>query len=103
MSRTRTEAYRFTVNNMNDGRINELKQLIKVTNLYRRIDELQMGSTVKVRDRVVVRARLGKNNPHANRYRRGGDLYRWSSQDIRPEHGQRFDVYLRTVRQYDWM
>jgi hypothetical protein len=46
----------------------------------------------------VVRARLGKNNPNAARYRLGGDLYQWSSQTIRPEHGQRFDVYVQIRR-----
>ena len=93
----RTSAYRFTTENLNDARIDELKNNVKIMNLYHKIEELE-GTGNKQSHRVVVRARLGKNNPNAARYRLGGDLYQWSSQTIRPEHGQRFDVYVQVRR-----
>jgi hypothetical protein len=48
---------------------------------------------------VRIRPRLGENNPYAHLYASGrgqtkrGSLHRWSSQDIKREHGTRFDVY----------
>jgi hypothetical protein len=48
----------------------------------------------KVRWRVSVKGRLGKDNPSAHHYHRGGRHWRWSSIDIRPEHSTRFDVYV---------
>lgn len=48
----------------------------------------------KVRWRVSVKGRLGKGNPNAHHYRRGGRHWRWSSICIRPEHSTRFDIYV---------
>jgi hypothetical protein len=42
-----------------------------------------------------IRARLGKDNPNKSLYAKGGPLKRRSSQDIKPEHGTRFDAYTR--------
>ena len=42
-----------------------------------------------------IRARLGKDNPNKKLYATGGPLKRNVSQDIKPEHGSRFDVYDR--------
>lgn len=53
------------------------------------------------RPRSRIRARLGRGNPYAHLYASGrgksprGDLHRHTSMDIRPEHGIRFDVYIR--------
>jgi hypothetical protein len=55
--------------------------------------QLRAGGS-KVRYRVSVKGRLGKDNPHAHLYRLGAPLHRYSSQDIRPEHSTRFDVYV---------
>ena len=44
---------------------------------------------------IRIRGRLGRNNPYAYLYRRGGKLYRSSSQDIRVEHAQSIDVYTK--------
>lgn len=46
------------------------------------------------RYRVSVKGRLGKNNPNALHYRRGGKHWRYSSIDIRPEHSTYFDLYV---------
>ena len=56
----------------------------------------------RVKERAVlrVRGRLGKNNPNAHLYRRGGKLHTWTSQDIRPEHSLRFDIYVSSRRDY---
>ncbi|CAB5221340.1 hypothetical protein UFOVP247_141 [uncultured Caudovirales phage] len=44
---------------------------------------------------IRFRARLGKDNPNKALYGKGGPLKRMSSQDIKPEHGTRFDAYSR--------
>ena len=44
--------------------------------------------------RLFVRPRLGKNNPARALYARGGALHRETSQDIKREHGVRFDLYV---------
>lgn len=46
------------------------------------------------RYRVSVKGRLGKNNPNARHYRRGGKHWRYSSIDIRSEHSTHFDLYV---------
>lgn len=47
-----------------------------------------------VRYALAVRPRLGRHNPNAHLYAKGGPLHRWSGQTIKREHGQRFDVYV---------
>lgn len=47
--------------------------------------------------RIRVRGRLGPNSPHAPLYSKGGLFWRASSQDIRPEHASRFDVYVNVI------
>ena len=102
----RSNAYKFTVTSMEDPAIALLKHDAKVENLIRRLEEARSGTVHRSewggqeyvrRVRVRVRARLGKDSPYAHLYRRGGKHYRWTSQDIRPEHGSRFDVYVHDV------
>lgn len=50
------------------------------------------------RTRVRVRSRLGKDNPNADDYKRGGKHWRPSSMDIKREHGSRHDIYHYTSR-----
>jgi len=50
--------------------------------------------------RVLVKGRLGNNNPDAHLYRVGGPLHRHSAICIRPEHSTRFDVYI--TKRYSW-
>lgn len=45
-----------------------------------------------------VRGRLGKDNPNAEKYRRGGPLYRSSSQDYKPSDSKSVDVYSRKYK-----
>lgn len=78
-SKVRTMNYIGTVTSLDDPEIAKAKQSIK---------ELGAGG-------IRIRARLGRNNPEAHRYHRGGDLYRISCVDYRPEHGVRWDVYRR--------
>ena len=46
---------------------------------------------------IRIRARLGKDNPAAPRYHRGGDLFRMSCVDYRKEHGVRWDIYRKAA------
>jgi hypothetical protein len=49
---------------------------------------------------LKVRPRLGRNSPFRHLYALGGPLHRYSSQDIKREHGARFDMYV--YRRYDY-
>ena len=52
-----------------------------------------------MRWRLRVRPRLGRNSPFKHLYAKHGPLWRPSSQDIKREHGARFDLYV--YRRYD--
>lgn len=92
--------YKFTVTDLNDPLIQEWKTWMKKENLVRRLNEVDnppeviSGWEVRKRNFMRIRPRLGKNNPNAKLYRRGGKHWRPSSIDIKPEHGTRFDVYV---------
>lgn len=104
VTRRRSSDYAFTTTNPNDSRIADLKLHARIMGMENSIIELKNPDVAKrafkSRYRVVVRGRLGKDNPNAHLYRAGGPLKRLTSQDIRHEHAQRFDVYLREVRIY---
>ena len=89
----RTQAYKFTTSDINDPEIEKIKHHAKVLNAGARLNELIMRKPYD-RCRIVVRGRLGDNNPNAPLYRRGGKLYRMSAQMIKHEHATRFDVYM---------
>ena len=95
--------YRCTVKTLDDKVIEMYKAQAKIANLFgRAYDASLLASGSKTprwtkRQRVRVRGRLGKNSPFAHLYKKGGPLHRWSSQDIRPEHAARFDVYVHEV------
>ena len=93
-----SESYAFTVTDLNAPGIAAAKWMAKVANAKRRVEELQNSAQNIVRQRVVIRPRLGKNNPHRHLYAVGGPLKRLSSQDIKREHGARFDVYVREIQ-----
>ena len=85
----RSSSYEFTVSTADHQSIGILRAYAKMVNDIRK--------TLRGEDRrlrVKVRPRLGRNNPHAHLYAVGGPLKRYSSQNIRKEHGTRFDVYL---------
>lgn len=102
----RTSAYLFTTEKLADVDMDMVRRDARIKTLLQRARELRFesdtGKVVPFRTsyRIVVRGRLGKNNPNAHLYRQGGPLKRYSSQEIRHEHSQRFDVYLREVRTY---
>lgn len=100
-NRTRTDAYRFTVPHVTGNKFLEaLKAEVKLENAQRRVKELATGK-VQPRLRVALKGRLGKDNPNAPLYRRGGKLWRYSSLTIRPEHAQHVDVYVHEYYR-DW-
>lgn len=97
----RTDAYHFTVTRVTDNMfLTALKLEVKIENARRRVTELATGKA-QPRQRVVLRGRLGKDNPNAPLYRRGGKLWRYSSQTIRVEHAAHVDVYVHEYYR-DW-
>ena len=96
----RTEAYRFTSMSYGNVVIDDLKLEVKIENAKRRVKELETGKVLP-RFRVVLKGRLGKHNVHASLYRKGGSLWRYSAQTIRPEHSTRWDVYVHEYYR-DW-
>jgi len=97
----RTEAYRFTVTRVTDNMfLTALKLEVKIENAQRRVTELTTGRA-QPRQRVVLKGRLGKDNPNAPLYRRGGKLWRYSAQTIRVEHAAHVDVYVNEYYR-DW-
>ena len=102
----RTDSYVFTATDLNDVNIANVKKAAKLKNSAEKFNELTHGLRgdvfkYKVRHRVLVRARRGKDNPYAHLYRRGGPLHRTVGQTIKKEHGTRFDVYITSYRVYE--
>ena len=92
----RTTAYRFTSMSYDNVIVQALRKEIKVANAKARVVELETG-VKQIRQRVVLKGRLGKHNVHAPLYRRGGVHWRFASITIRPEHASRWDVYVHEV------
>jgi hypothetical protein len=90
----RTSSYIGTLSTYDESAIADIREQVAFQNAVLK----RKGSTNRYR--LVVRARLGKNSPYRHLYRVGGKLHRYSSQDIRREHGVRFDMYLH--RRYDY-
>ena len=105
---TRTPSYQFTIpasTGRNDPALLQLRgQVTQANRDLKLVHELQVQEWLDsgkvgycpLRSRlfVRVRGRLGPNSPHADLYRKGGRLYRRSSQDVLPEHSSRLDVYV---------
>jgi hypothetical protein len=104
---SRTPAYHATVHSLKDPIISQLRAEVKIKNLEQKLEEAKImaryrnvsSHSLVTRYRVVVRGRLGKYNKYADLYKRGGPLWRYSSQTIRPEHATRFDVYVHSYLQ----
>ncbi len=75
-----------------------LKKIALVRDVLRRVNYDRKLKGDPTRFRLHPRGRLGKGNPHAVHYQRGGCYWRWSSITIKPEHSTRFDLYIRTVK-----
>jgi hypothetical protein len=86
----RTSSYKFTITSKSDSRLAELRTQIKESN---------KSKPAGKKEYVKCQARLGKNNPYASLYAKGGPLYRWIL-SIKPEHAARFDVYV--YQRYEW-
>jgi hypothetical protein len=93
MTRTRTSSYLGTLTTYSGEYVKGIRDTVRSFNAA-----LKDGGSL-MRYRLIVRPRLGRNNPYAYLYARGGALHRYTSQDIKREHGQRFDMYLQ--RRYD--
>jgi hypothetical protein len=96
--------YRDTVYDLNDSIIDTLKNEVKTRNYFEKLADLENSNKFgyTTRYRLRARGRLGLNNRFAHLYAIGGKLHRYSSQDIRPEHAQRFDVYIERYRKYSY-
>lgn len=86
-------AYAGTVYNLGSLDIARIRAEISDHNAYnRRIGLSDRNGLIQYR--LVIRPRLGKNNPARDLYAKYGPLWRPSSQDIKREHGTRFDLYV---------
>jgi len=92
----RSAAYRFTSMSYSNVILDMLKAEVKIANAKARVIELETGKK-QIRQRVVLKGRLGKHNIHAPLYRKGGVHWRFASITIRPEHATRWDVYVHEV------
>ena len=92
----RSAAYRFTSMSYSNAILDMLKAEVKIANAKARVIELVTGKK-QIRQRVVLKGRLGKHNIHAPKYRKGGEYHRFASITIRPEHATRWDVYVHEV------
>ena len=97
-----SNSYVTTVLTVDDPMVATLKLAAKTLNAQVKAEEISSGiiRSRLMRYRVLVRPRLGHNSPHAHLYAKGAALHRSSSQTIRPEHGQRFDLYLAPTYRY---
>ena len=91
----RTDTYICTLSAYDEEKIAAIRELVSKTNLLNKLVDRRDRWSRPVRYRLMIRPRLGRNNPAAHLYRPGGKYYRLTSQDIRREHGQRFDLYLQ--------
>jgi hypothetical protein len=92
MKHNRSTAYLGTLTTYDESYIKAIRAQVAFQNAC-----LKLGGSDK-RYRLQVRPRLGKNNPARHLYARGGKYHRYTSQDIRREHGSRFDLYLQRRR-----
>jgi hypothetical protein len=89
-----SDSYRYTVDMATDESIAITRRSVKVANLYAKADAIEKGADRYTRLSIRVRPRLGADSPFAGLYKVGAKHWRRTSQDIRPEHGSRFDVYV---------
>lgn len=85
----KTNAYAFTINNLDDPKLAKLRDEIKAHNKIQKRFNKRYNAQPSIL-RVCVKARLGKKNPNRTLYKNsfGGA--------VRLEHGSRFDVYVQT-------
>jgi hypothetical protein len=88
MKNTRSSSFITTVKTLDSSKITMSRTIISEANAGLR------AKGHNYRYRLFIRPRLGKNNPNRALYSKFGQLWRWSSQDIKREHGTRFDLYM---------
>jgi hypothetical protein len=91
---TRTDSYICTLSTYDEEKIEAVRQLVRSTNLLNKLVSRRDRWGRPVRYRLTIKPRLGRNSPYSHLYREGGPLHRYSSQDVKREHGARFDLYL---------
>lgn len=91
--RTRASSYCFTVEDLNDPRIQELRTEKKARNAARKADgtdyEDRGSGRCRFIERVYIRGRLGKDNPAV----KDNEFLKWASY-IPQQFATRFDVYV---------
>ena len=90
----RTSSYIGTLSSYDEAKIGAARAEISIRNA------LSKAKGSDKRWRLRVRPRLGKNSPFKHLYAVGGPLHRCSAQDIKREHGVRFDMYV--YQRYDY-
>jgi hypothetical protein len=97
---TRTSAYRFTAENneVGNAKIAKLRQLAKVHNAGERLKRMEDSAYEPKLVKVSVFGRLGKNNPHRDKYKKSRNSMGFYTsnpyQYILKEHAAKFDVYV---------
>jgi hypothetical protein len=89
---TRTSSYICTLSKYDEPMIKSIRAQVAFKNACLRLKGSSNQYTLR------IRPRLGKDNPNRHLYALGGPLHRLSSQDIKREHGTRFDLYLQRRR-----
>lgn len=102
----RTNAYVFTADPLSVTDMQQIeivRKTVAISNAYARRDAKWKGEKPK-QFRVTLKARLGKNNPHAHVYRNKVTYWGIKSnyQSIKLEHAQRIDVYVQRRYDYDF-
>lgn len=94
MNKRYSKAYAATVKSLNSIFAEGLRVHVAESNRAHRDagDRDRYGKIIQ--HRVVIRPRLGKNNPARHLYAKHGALWRPSGMVIRREHGTRFDLYV---------
>jgi hypothetical protein len=95
--RVRADTYQFTITDLNDEKLTKLRLRVQLAN-GRRLKSSKRFSLPRWRVRIM--GRLGKGSKYAVLYRGYGGVFSQSSaRTIRPEHAERFDVYVTTDTQ----
>jgi hypothetical protein len=92
-NKERSSAYQFTYYKDDKDGLKKLKKLRKTISKFNalELETWKYKHVAKVKYRVTIKPRLGKDNPNAVMYKN-----RRVAQTIKMEHGAYFDVYVQT-------
>ena len=85
--RERTPSYVYTHKPGNASHEKKLEDLKTYARVHNQLHPDQ-------KKKIVLKARLGENNPHAALYKKGGSEHTGYMQHIKPHHAKHFDVYV---------